>query len=212
NQKQSGYPSLLPVQEKLGSSRVFLQTFPVEETSSFCSNPPPPPRERFRTTDAFHFEALLLSGLCNQSPSQSRRDLVFLSAKGIDRSHYPGTERKLCLGEDSHQQFPSQPVLFPALALRLQSRQLVQETLLTSKISECNLRDHPDRIHSASSKIGQKTTSECPQITQRVYLSADPGSYPSEYQKDEGIINFPICNFFPELSRQNPSVLKVFQH
>jgi len=190
DQKQIRNPSLLPVQEKLGSRRVFLQTFPVEEASSFCSNPPPPPRERFRTTDAFHFETLHLSGLCNQSPSQSRRDLVFLSGKGIDRSHYQEAERKLCLGQDSHQQFPSQPVLFPALAVRLQSRQLVQETLPTSKISQCNLRDHSDRILSPSCKIGQDATPECSQITQRVYLQTNPGSYHPEYQKDEIIINF----------------------
>ena len=185
-----GESSLLPVQEKLGSSRVFLQPFPVEETSSFCSNPPPPPRERFRTTDAFHPEALHLSGLCNQSPSQSRRDLVFLSAKGIDRSHYPGAERKLCLGQDSNQQFPGQPVLFSSPAIRLQSRQLVQETLPTSKISEGNLRDHSDRIFSPPGKIGQDATPESSQITQRVYLQTDPGSYHPEYQKNETVINF----------------------
>ena len=189
-QKQNRESSLLPVQEKLGSSRVFLQTFPVEEISSFCSHPPPPPRERLRSTDAFHFETLQLSGLCNQSPPQSRRDLVFLSAQGSDRGHYQGTERKLCFGQDSDQQFPSQPVLFPSLAVRLQSRQLVQENLSASKISECNLRDHSDRIFSPPCKIGQVATPQRSQITQRVYLKTDLGSYHPEDQRDETIINF----------------------
>jgi len=197
DQRENRNPSLSPVQEELGSSRVFLQTFPVEEASSFCSNPSPPPRERLRTTDAFHFEALQLSGLCNQSPSQSRRGLVFLSTQGSDRSHYQGAERKLCLGQDSNQQFPSQPVLFPSLAVRLQSCQLVQETLPTSKISECNLRDHSDRILSPPCKIGQDATPECSQITQRVYLQTNLGSCHPKYQKDEIIIDFDqFVNFF----------------
>ena len=197
NQKQSRNPSLLPVQEKLGSSRVFLQTFPVEEASSFCSNPPPPPRERFRTIDAFHLEALHLSGLCNQSPSQIRRDLVFLSAKGIDRSDYPGAEGKLCLGQDSNQQFPSQPVLFPAIAIRLQPRQLVQETLPPSKISEGILRDHSDRILSPPGKIGENRPSEYTQITLRVYFQGNHGPYYPEYQKNGAIVNFDQLVKFP---------------
>src|SRR4030043_800215 len=192
NQKQNRNPSLPSVQERLGSSRVFLQTFPVEGTSSFCSHPPSPPRERLRTTDAFHFEALQLSGLCNQSPSQSRRDLVFLSTQGSDRSHYQGAERKLCLGQNSNQQFPSQPVLFPSLAVRLQSHQLVQETLPTSKISECNLRDDSDRIFSPPCKIGQVAAPKRSQITQRVYLKTDLGSYHPEDQRDKTIINLTL--------------------
>ncbi len=195
--KENRNPSLSPVQEKLGSSRVFLQTFPVEEVSSFCSNPSPPPREGLRTTDSFRSEALHLSGLCNQSPTQSGRDLVFLSAQGSDRSHHQRAERKLRLGQDSNQQFPSQPVLFLSLAVRLQSCQLVQETLSPSKISECNLRDHSDRVLSPPCKIGQDATSECTQITQRVYLQTDLGSYHPEYQKDQIIINFnQFVNFF----------------
>jgi hypothetical protein len=67
---------------------------------------------------------------------------------------------------------------------------LVQETLPTSEISECNLRDHSDRILSPSCKIGQNTTSECSQITQRVYFQTEPGFYRPEYQKDETLVNF----------------------
>jgi hypothetical protein len=188
--KENRNPSVLPVQEKLGSSRVFLQTFPVEGTSSFCSHPPPSSRERLRTTDAFHFEALQLSGLCHQPTSPSRRDLVFLSAQSSDRGHHQGTKSKLCFGQDSNQQFPGQPVLFPSLAVRLQSRQLVQETLPTSKISECNFRDHSDRILSSPCEIGQGATPQCSQVTQRVYLQSNPGPCYPEYQKDEAIVNF----------------------
>jgi hypothetical protein len=60
----------------------------------------------------------------------------------------------------------------------------------TSKISECNPRDNSDRILSPPCKIGQDATPECSQITQRVYLQTDPGSYHPEYQKNEIIINF----------------------
>ena len=190
NQKENRNPSVSPVQEKLGSSRIFLQTFPVEEASSFYSHPPPSARERLRTTDAFHFEALQLSGLCHQSPSQSRRDLVFLSVQGSDRGHYQGAERKLCFGQDSNQQFPGQPVLFPSLIVRLQSRQLVQENLSASKISACNLRNHSDRILSPSCKIGQNGPSEYTQITLGVYFQSNLGPYYSEYRKDETIVNF----------------------
>ena len=206
DQKQNRASSLSPVQEKLGGSRVFLQTFPVEGASSFRSHPPSSSRERLRTTDAVHFEALQLSGLCHQSPSQSRRDLVFLSAQGSNRDHYQGTESKLCFGQNSNQQFPGQPVLLPSLAVRLQSRQLVQENLFTSKISACNLGDHSDGILSPPCKIGQVATSERSQITQRVYLQNNLGPYYPEYQKDEVIINFHQFVNFPRYKYSESSV------
>ena len=188
--RENRNPSLSSVQEELGSSRIFLQTFPLEEASSFCSHPPPSLRERLRTTDAFHFEALQLPGLCHQSPSPSRRDLVFLSTQGSDRGHYQGTESKLCFDQDSNQQFPSQPILFPSLGVCLQSCQLVQKALPTAKIPTSYLRDDSNRIPGIASQISQNTTSECTQIACRVHIQKDPGSYHPKYQKDEALINF----------------------
>ena len=51
-------------------------------------------------------------------------------------------------------------------------------------------RYHSDRILSPLGKIGQDATPECSQITERVYLQIDLGSYHPEYQKNEIIINF----------------------
>jgi hypothetical protein len=67
---------------------------------------------------------------------------------------------------------------------------LVQEALPASKISECNLGDHSDRIVSPSRKIGQNRPSEYTQITLRVYLQSNLESYYPEYQKDEALVNF----------------------
>ena len=122
--------------------------------------------------------------------SQSRRGLVFLSAQGSDRGHYQGTERKLRLGQDSNQQFSSQSVLFPSPAVCLQSRQLVQEDLSASKISECNLRDYSDGILSPSRKIGQNRSSEFTQIIFSVSFQGNLGPYYPEYQKDEALVIF----------------------
>ena len=158
-----------PIKNKIGNLRYhrfkkdwaaaefFYQPFRWKKPHRFVVIRRPLPEKDSEQLTLFHPEALRLSGLCNQSPSQSRKDLVFLSAQGSDRSHHQGAERKLCLGQDSNQQFPSQPVLFPSLAVCLQSCQLVQETLPTSKISECNLRDDSDRILSPACKIGQNS-------------------------------------------------------
>jgi hypothetical protein len=74
---------------------------------------------------------------------------------------------------------------------------LVQETLPTSKISECNLRDYSDRIFGPPCKIGQIATPERSQITQRVHFKTDLEPYHPEDQGDETIINFnQFANFF----------------
>ncbi len=143
----------------------------------FNRSSPPPTRERLRTTDSFHFEALHLPGLCDQPFTPSGGNLVFLSAQGSHRSDHPRAERKLRLGQNPDQEFPSQPVLFPSLVVRLQSGQLVQEALSPPTISECNLRDDSHRTPSPPCKIGQNTASKCSQITQRVYFETDLGFY-----------------------------------
>jgi hypothetical protein len=197
DQKQSWSPSLSSIQEGLGSSRVFLQAFPMGRTTPFCSHSSSSAREGFRTTDALYPETIQLSGLCHQSSSPCRRDLVFLSAQDSHRGHYPRAERKLCFGQDSHQQFSSQSVLFPSFAVCLQSRQLVQKNLPTSKISEGHLRDHSDRILSSSREISQHRPSESSQTPLGVYFQGNFGSYYSKYQKDETIVNFyQFANFY----------------
>ena len=129
--------------------------------------------------------------------SKSRKDLVFLSAQGRYRGHHQGAERKLCLGQDSNQQFPSQPVLFPSFGVCLQYCQLVQKTLPATKISACYLRDDSNRILGIASQIGQNRPPEYTQITWRVYLQTNPRPYHPEYQKDGAIINFDhLANFF----------------
>ena len=189
------------------SSRVFLPTFPVEEAPSFCSHPSPPSPKRLRTTNSLYPEAFCLSGLCNQSPSKSRKDLVFLSAQGSDRGHHPGAERKLCLGQDSNQQFPSQLILFLSSAVCLQYCQLVQKTLPTTEIPACYLRDDSNGILGIASKIGQNRPPEYTQITFRVYLPTNPGSHYPEYQKDQAIINF---NHFAKIFRNEHPEYPVF--
>src|SRR4030043_2280492 len=155
DQKQNRKSSLSQLQEGLGCRRIFLPTFPVEEAPSFCRHPSSPSRKRLRTTGSLYPEALCLPGLCNKSFSKSRKDLVFLSAQGRYRGHHQGAERKLCLGQDSNQQFPSQPVLFPSFGVCLHSCQLVHATLPATEIPACYLRDDSSRILGIASQIGQ---------------------------------------------------------
>src|SRR5512139_3904919 len=202
NQKQNRKSSLSQLQEGLGCRRIFLPTFPVEEAPSFCRHPSSPSRKRLRTTDPLYPEALCLPGLCNKSFSKSRKDLVFLSAQGRYRGHHQGAERKLCLGQDSNQQFSSQPVLFPSFGVCLQSCQLVQETLPATEIPACHLRDDSSRILGIASQIGQNRPPEYTQITCRVYRQTNLGPHYPEYQKNEAIINF---NHFAKLfSNEHP--------
>jgi len=179
-QKQSGMSSLSPVQEKLGSSPVFLSTLPVEETTSFCSNQATSAGRRLRSIYSLYRKALCLSGLCNQSSLKSRKNLVFLQVPSSRRSPHQGTERKLCFSQNSNQQLSGQSGLFFFAPFCLQYRQLVQESLFASKISECYLRNHSDRVLGITSQISQNRPSECTQITGRIYFRANIGTHYSE--------------------------------
>jgi hypothetical protein len=77
NQKQNRHAPLSHLQEGLGSSRVFLSTFPLEETSSFCGHPGAPSRKRLRPAHSLHSKTLCLLGLCDQSSFKSRKVWYF---------------------------------------------------------------------------------------------------------------------------------------
>ena len=197
HQKQNRKSSLSQLQEGLGCSRIFLPTVPLGEAPSLCSHSSSPPRERHRPTYPLCPKTLCLSSLCNQSSLTTRKDLVFLSTSSRYRNHHQRVERKLCFGQNSYQQFSSQPPLFSPFIAGLQYRQLVQKALLATKISGCYLRDDSNRILGIASQIGQNRPPEYTQITCRVYLQTNPRPYHPEYQKDGAIINFDhLANFF----------------
>ena len=179
-QGESVEPPLSQIQEELGSCRVLLPTLSLEETTSFCSNQTTTTRKRLRTTHSLYLKTICLSDLCNQSPFEARKSLVFLQTPSIYRSSYQRTERKLCSGQDSNQQLPSQSGLFFSAPFCLQYRQLVQKALSSTEIPECYIRNYSDRVPGIAGQIGQIKEPECTQITSRIYSPTDIGSYYSE--------------------------------
>ncbi len=153
---------------------------------------------------------LLTSSVCNQSSLTTRKDLVFLSAPNCYRNHHQRVERKLCFGQDSHQQYSSQPTVFSAFTARLQYRQLVQKTLLATEIPECHLRDHSNGIPGIACKVSQKGPSKYPQITHGVYLQTNTGSHYPEYSKDGPVIILNTLLKNPEMRNLNPQCLSGF--
>ena len=179
-QEQSMGSSLSPVQERLGSGRVSLSTVSLEETTPFCGDSPTFTRKRLRTTHPLYFKALCLSSFCNQSPFESRKGLVFLQTPSNHRSPYQGTQRELCSWPNPNQQLPCQSGLFFFTPFRLQHRQLVQETLPTTEISECCFRDYSDRVLSIAREISKNRQPQHTQITSRIYLQTNIGTHYSE--------------------------------
>ena len=112
-------------------------------------------------------------------PSEAK-DLLFLSAKSRDRNYHQGIERKFRFSQNPNQQLPGQSNLFFFAPFCLQYRQLVQETLSTTEISECYLRNHSDRVLSITSQVGQNRPPEYTQITSRIYLRANIETHYSE--------------------------------
>lgn len=176
HKKTPGRPTLSQVQERLGSSRVLLQTLEMEKSSSLCSDTQTATRERCRTAYTFHPNPLCLSGLCNQPSYETSKHLVLLQRPSHYRANYQRTQGRLHFSQDSHKQLSGQSGLFLSTAFRLQYSQLVQENLFIPKIPECYLTDYSHRVFSFASKIGQVTSQECAQIAGRIYLQANIGT------------------------------------
>ena len=180
NQEQDCRTSLPSFQRRRGSSRILLPAPPVEKTTSLCSNPATLTRKRRRPTYSLYHKTLYLFRLCNQSFLNSRKDILFLSAKSRDRNYHQGTERKFRFSQNPNQQIPGEPSLFPPFGFCLQHRQLVQKIMFTSRIPKCYPGDYSDRILGSSCKVGQITTQKHSQITGRIYLQRSFNPYYSE--------------------------------
>lgn len=170
HQMAIGRSALSPIQKILGSGRIPLHPPQLEKASQIYSYPQTTSRKRFRPTNSFHHKAILLSSFRNQSPFKFRKCLVFLSWPSTYRKIHQRIKRKFCSGQNPYQQFSGKSVLFSSITFRLQHRQLVQEDMSASKISQCHPRDYSYRIFSDSSQVGENRQQKYPQNTSRIYF------------------------------------------
>src|SRR6516165_10392474 len=118
-----------------GSRRMFLPASPVAPPLPLCGGSQEPARRRRGTDHVVHTGPLHLSRFRHQPSSSTSLGLSLLQRSGGGRTHHPGAESRLPLGQDSHSSVRRQRSLLPSFALCLQSHELVQTPLLARGVS-----------------------------------------------------------------------------
>lgn len=175
DQEKGRWASVSSVQRRMASSGVLLHPLAMEGTSPVCSDSPTAAAKGDRAVDSFCHEAMGLSGFCDQLALGPREHLVFLSRPGCDRNTHQRTEGKLCIGQDSYEQFSCQPsVLLPA-SIGLRHRQLVSTDMLAGVFSKCYTSNNTDGISCIACTADKIRQQECAAIAGRVCDTGDHG-------------------------------------
>lgn len=173
------------IQERLGDSRVFLQTSGLERRPPVCGSSPSHTRKTFGATYFVYSEALCLPCVCHQSASATSRGLVLLQRPRWYRDQYQTSWRRFCLGQNPDQEVSSKRSVFLSTSFCLQHYQLTQTDLFASEVSEYYITNHSHRTSGSTCETGQVKEQERAQVASRVSFGTYAESDNSEDNKSQ---------------------------
>lgn len=190
HKEKDSWFTLLPIQERPVSCRIPTYTYAMERISPVRCDLQKTSGKTRRTTNIVYHGTLLLPDICYQSSTGGSQYLVFLQRQGFYRNSYQRTETRLHFDKNTYKQIYCKPSVFFFTSVCLQYSQLVQTSLFTETITECDIRNYSYRYSSSASKINQQRTSEYSQITKRIYFYPDAELHYAENRKFKEQINF----------------------
>ena len=190
HKRETTWFALSQVQERLVGSGIPIYTVWLEETTSVCGNSQKITKQTTRTTDTIHFRTIFLPGVCNKPFLETRKHMVLLSCPSKHRSSYQRAKTRFFLNKNTDKQIFGKSNVFFFTSFCLQYSQLVQTTLSTTKIKECDIRNNSYRYFCFTGKISQQRTPKYTQITRGIYFNTITGLHYEQNRKTKDHINF----------------------